>query len=261
MVRSLLIAPPQNYSFVCEQCPVWYGFGGGAKAICEIIAYSLNIAFISQFTIRHSVTLWLYRPTTRCGRVKLNLHVNHYYFWKLIKKMKNKICTVIALFWRLFFVSLKLSEENTVKIADVGMAKAEIDITGTFAGTPIYMAPEVFHYRVYGTMADIYSLGLIMWEMWYGRRVFADAPTTTLQEFFNWVDEGNRPVEMQGCKSPPSFWEQLMKQCWDGNPVKRPTAKECHETMIRMIESVSPESSVWVDIDKQDNEWNDELIC
>ena len=128
-----------------------------------------------------------------------------------------------------------------MKIADVGLAKAEIDITGTFAGTPIYMAPEVFHAQVYDTKADIYSLGLIMWEMWYGQRVFADAPRTTLEDFFDWVDKGNRPVEMHGCQTPPSFWKRLMTQCWDGNPDKRPTAKECHE---RMVKSVSPESSV-----------------
>ncbi|MCG8408403.1 MAG: protein kinase, partial [Phycisphaerales bacterium] len=81
-----------------------------------------------------------------------------------------------------------------MKIADVGQAKAEIDITGTLAGTPVYMAPEVFHSRVYGTKADIYSLGLIMWEMWYGQRAFADAPVTTIQDLIDWVDRGKRPV-------------------------------------------------------------------
>ena len=123
-----------------------------------------------------------------------------------------------------------MSEENTVKIADVGLAKAEIDITGTVAGTPVYMAPEVFHSRVYDSKADIYSLRLIMWEMWYGQRAFADAPGKTFQDFFKWM-EGNRPVHKRGCKRPPSVWEQLMKQCWDGNPDKRPTAKECNERM------------------------------
>ena len=91
------------------------------------------------------------------------------------------------------------------------------------------MAPEVFRSRVYDSKADIYSLGLIMWEMWYGQRAFAS------------LGEGNRPVDRQGCMTPPPFWEQLMTQCWDGNPRKRPTAKECHE---RMVKSVSPESSV-----------------
>ena len=122
-----------------------------------------------------------------------------------------------------------------MNIVDVGLAKAEIDITGTFKGTPIYMAPEVFHSQKYGTEADIYSLGLIMWEMWYGQRAFADAPGTTPQALFDWVDNGNRPVHKQGCKTPPSFWEQLMRQCWDGDPDKRPTAKECNERMAVFV--------------------------
>ena len=130
-----------------------------------------------------------------------------------------------------------MSEENTVKIADVGLAKAEVDITGTLAGTPVYMAPEVRHSRVYHSKADIYSLGLIMWEMWYAQQAFADAPGKTFQDFFKWVDEGNRPVDRQGCKTPPSFWEQLMKQCWDGNPDERPTAKECNEIIVSSVRS------------------------
>ena len=128
-----------------------------------------------------------------------------------------------------------------MKIADVGLAKAEIDITGTYTGAPVYMAPEVFRFQVYCTKADIFSLGLLMWEMWYGQRAFADVPVTMLQEFFDWVDRGNRPVDRQGCKTPPPFWEQLMTQCWDGNPEKRPSAKECHE---RIVKSVSPVRSV-----------------
>ena len=127
-----------------------------------------------------------------------------------------------------------------MKIADVGLAKAEIDITGTYAGTPVYMAPEVFHSRVYDSKADIYSLGIIMWEMWYGQRAFA-AALVTQQDLFDWVDRGNRPVHIQGCKTPPPFWKQLMTQCWDADPKKRPTAKECHE---RLVKSVSPENSI-----------------
>ena len=130
-----------------------------------------------------------------------------------------------------------MSEDNTINIADVGLAKAETDITGTFKGTLVYMAPEVFHSQVYDSKADIYSLGLLMWEMWYGQRAFADAPGTMPQGLFDWVDKGNRPVHKQGCKTPPSVWEQLMTQCWDSNPDKRPTAKECNERMAVLTES------------------------
>ena len=119
-----------------------------------------------------------------------------------------------------------------MKIADVGLAKAEIEITGTSTGTPVYMAPEVFHSQVYCTKADIYSLGLIMWEIWYGQKAFADVPVTTLQEFFDWVDKGNRPVHRQSYKKPPSFWYKLMTECWDSNPEKRPTARESYHRIV-----------------------------
>ena len=125
-----------------------------------------------------------------------------------------------------------MTDENTVKIADVGLAKVKIDITGTYTVTPVYMAPEVFHSQDYGTKADIYSLGLIMWEMWYGQRVFADVPVTALLEFFEWVDKGNRPVHRQSSKKPPSFWGELMTECWDSSPEKRPTARECNQRIV-----------------------------
>ena len=119
-----------------------------------------------------------------------------------------------------------------MKIADVGLAKAEIEITGTYAGTPVYMAPEVFHSQVYDTKSDIYSLGLLMWEMWYGQRVFVNVAATTFQDYFDWVDKGNRPVDRQGCKKPPSFWCNLMTECWGSNPAKRPTARECNQRIV-----------------------------
>ena len=61
-----------------------------------------------------------------------------------------------------------------MKIADVGVSKAVNKITGTLAGTPVYMAPEVFHSQLYDTKADIYSLGIILWEMWYEQQAFSD---------------------------------------------------------------------------------------
>ena len=85
-----------------------------------------------------------------------------------------------------------------MKIADVSLAKAEIDNTGTFRGTPVYMAPEVFHSQRYDSKADIYSLGLLMWETWYGQRAFADAARTTLHDFFDWVKEGKPSSSQAG---------------------------------------------------------------
>ena len=122
---------------------------------------------------------------------------------------------------------LKVSEDDCVKVTDVGVSKPAVDITDTFAGTPVYMAPEVFHSEVYDCKADIYSLGLILWEMWYGQQAFANITTKSLGDFFAIVDKGYRPEPVRNCKQPPGRWDQLMKQCWAKNPEERPTAKIC----------------------------------
>lgn len=58
------------------------------------------------------------------------------------------------------------------KIVDLGFAKmlpANSDIFGTVLGTIITMAPEVMRREKYGLKADIWSIGVILYEMIYGR--------------------------------------------------------------------------------------------
>lgn len=133
---------------------------------------------------------------------------------------------------------MKLSEENSAKVTDVGVSKPATDITGTIAGTPVYIAPEVFHSEVYDCKADIYSLGIILWEMWYGQQAFANLPIKSLVDFFAIVDEGYRPEDAKGYKKPPAHWKKLMKECWDSNPEKRPTAGKCNEEITTLYRAV-----------------------
>ena len=116
-----------------------------------------------------------------------------------------------------------------MKITVSGVSGPVTDITGTLAGTPVYIAPEVFHGAVYYCKADIYSLGIIMWEIWYGKQAFNNVPVTTLDGFITLVGKGCRPQHVTGCNHPPFLWKQLMRECWNRNPEKRPTAKECHD--------------------------------
>ena len=120
-----------------------------------------------------------------------------------------------------------------MKITDVGVSKEVKYITGTLQGTPVYIAPEVFHSNVYDSKADIYSLGMMLWEMWYGQRVFAEFKGT-IADFFHWVDEGYRPKSVEGNKKPPDPWEQLMSRCWDREPEQRPSAKDCNQEITTL---------------------------
>ena len=121
-----------------------------------------------------------------------------------------------------------------MKITDVGASKAAIDITGTIAGTPVYIAPEVVRSEVYNYQADLYSLGIMMWEMWYGQQAFAKVSVPTLDDLFDLVNGGHRPKHAENCKKPPARWETLMKQCWDGDPKQRPNATKCFEEMMTL---------------------------
>lgn len=75
------------------------------------------------------------------------------------------------------------AEEEIVKVLDFGIAKLKDQASGSLTrqglvvGTPHYMSPEQCYGREVDVRSDIYSLGVIVYEMLAGRPPF-DAPTT-----------------------------------------------------------------------------------
>ena len=81
--------------------------------------------------------------------------------------------------------NLMVTGDGTVKVADFGIAKALFDAasrrhltaTGTTVGTPAYMAPEQATAKGIGPWTDLYSVGIIAYEMTVGRVPFHDSDT------------------------------------------------------------------------------------
>jgi serine/threonine protein kinase len=128
---------------------------------------------------------------------------------------------------------------GVIKISDFGLSKKLTDVTGaTNAGTPPYMAPEVNN-RAYGHPADVYSFGLMLWELWYRKRIFTCiAPLgglTAVEEFILFMRRGERP-EFPADDQPP--WVDLIKSCWKHSPVDRPVFTQ----VVQELEKLSKEA-------------------
>jgi serine/threonine protein kinase len=72
---------------------------------------------------------------------------------------------------------LMTDDFQTLKLADFGMARSldQNELAATMCGSPLYMAPEVLLKKHYSQKADLWSLGMIMYELLYGKHPFCKA--------------------------------------------------------------------------------------
>ncbi|RIA91955.1 kinase-like domain-containing protein [Glomus cerebriforme] len=116
------------------------------------------------------------------------------------------------------------------KISDFGFCgPADKPLDSIYGNLP-YMAPEVIAKKEYTSASDIYSIGLLMWEITSGQPPFAIKHN---DELAMRIVNGMRPKIIPGT---PTEYKKLMKQCWDANPTKRPNMKDLLNR-IRKIKS------------------------
>ncbi|VAH63433.1 unnamed protein product [Triticum turgidum subsp. durum] len=108
---------------------------------------------------------------------------------------------------------------DCAKIVDFGIAceEAYCDPLANDPGTFRWMAPEMMKHKPYGRKVDVYSFGLILWEMLTGSVPYEDL--TPFQAAFAVFDKNVRPAIPATC---PAALRVLIEQCWALQADKRP---------------------------------------
>ncbi|XP_072995894.1 serine/threonine/tyrosine-protein kinase HT1-like [Typha latifolia] len=115
--------------------------------------------------------------------------------------------------------NILFDQDFCVKIADFGIAceEAYCDALAEDPGTYRWMAPEMIKHKHYGRKVDVYSFGLLLWEMVTGRIPYEDM--IPIQAAFAVVNKNLRPVIPADCPGP---LRALIEQCWALQADKRP---------------------------------------
>lgn len=119
---------------------------------------------------------------------------------------------------------------TVLKICDFGTAcDVQTQMTNN-KGSAAWMAPEVFESSTYTEKCDIFSWGIILWEVLTRRKPFEDCGPPAFCIMWA-VHQGKRPPLIRGC---PAILEQLMVSCWSQNPEQRPPMAEVKELMEQL---------------------------
>ncbi|CAB4405741.1 unnamed protein product [Rhizophagus irregularis] len=124
-------------------------------------------------------------------------------------------------------IFVKNNKDNHIASAvtgDFGISKSAIETSdddNEVYGIIPYVAPEVFQGQKYTKASDIYSSGMIMWELMTGRRPFWDRSHDT--ELIIEICDGLRPPIVTNA---PKGYIELMQKCWHSDPNERPSASD-----------------------------------
>ena len=117
--------------------------------------------------------------------------------------------------------NVMIDGDGNVRITDFGIATAGADGGGGIVGTPQYMAPEVLSGQRASVRSDIYALGLILFEVFTGKRVH-DAKT--LHELKALHDTGTVTTPSSLVRDIDSAVERIILRCLERDPERRPAS-------------------------------------
>jgi serine/threonine-protein kinase len=118
--------------------------------------------------------------------------------------------------------NVMLDERGDVRITDFGIAALAEEVRGrdALAGTPAYMSPEQLAGRALTSRSDLYSLGLVLYEIFTGKRAFEAA---SLAELIRLRQSDTQPTSPSShVKDLDPLVERVIFRCLERDPERRP---------------------------------------
>jgi serine/threonine-protein kinase len=122
--------------------------------------------------------------------------------------------------------NVMIDGEGRVRITDFGLAGYAADFAAdgadVGAGTPAYMAPEHLAGKGVSVASDIYSLGLVLYEIFTGTRAFGDKGTSALLDRLHGDVTPTTPSSIAEDIDPAV--ERVILRCLERDPRQRPAS-------------------------------------
>lgn len=130
--------------------------------------------------------------------------------------------------------NLLMDNNHVVKVADFGVARFQSQggVMTAETGTYRWMAPEVMNHQSYNQKADVFSFGIVLWELATSKIPYATM--TPLQAAVG-VRKGLRP-ELPKNAHPRLV--NLIQRCWETDPAKRPAFGEIKLELEELLKEV-----------------------
>ncbi|XP_062463023.1 mitogen-activated protein kinase kinase kinase 12 [Pezoporus occidentalis] len=119
--------------------------------------------------------------------------------------------------------NMLITYDDVVKISDFGTSKELIDKSTkmSFAGTVAWMAPEVIRNEPVSEKVDIWSFGVVLWELLTGEIPYKDVDSSAII----W-GVGSNSLHLPVPTGCPDGFKVLLRQCWNSKPRNRPSFRQ-----------------------------------
>ncbi|XP_034500634.1 mitogen-activated protein kinase kinase kinase 12 isoform X3 [Ailuropoda melanoleuca] len=119
--------------------------------------------------------------------------------------------------------NMLITYDDVVKISDFGTSKELSDKSTkmSFAGTVAWMAPEVIRNEPVSEKVDIWSFGVVLWELLTGEIPYKDVDSSAII----W-GVGSNSLHLPVPSGCPDGFKILLRQCWNSKPRNRPSFRQ-----------------------------------